>query len=156
MYVCTCTRYWKGSRCALIPGNVRLDARSARRLLVTASVVPISPILVTVMKETLSSSKTSVVTRITRHNISCRRVVLVYDWRSVLVSWCRAPSRAHDQIVVNCLTVAVLSCSCALSEERSGLSFVSHSPKSWSICTWTIQVFSRFTCIIYIIYTIYT
>jgi hypothetical protein len=38
-------------------------------LLLTASVVPISPILVTLMKEALSSSDTSVLTRATRHNI---------------------------------------------------------------------------------------
>jgi hypothetical protein len=40
-----------------------------RRLLVTASVVPSSPILVTLMKEALSSSETSVLTRTTRRNI---------------------------------------------------------------------------------------
>jgi hypothetical protein len=40
-----------------------------RRLLVTASIVPSSPILVTLMKEELSSSETSVLTRATRHNI---------------------------------------------------------------------------------------
>jgi hypothetical protein len=39
--------------------------RSMRRLLVTASVVPSSPILVTLMKEALSSSETSVLTRAT-------------------------------------------------------------------------------------------
>jgi hypothetical protein len=39
------------------------------RLLVTASVVPSSPILVTLMKEALSSSETSVLTRVTRRNI---------------------------------------------------------------------------------------
>jgi hypothetical protein len=43
--------------------------RSVRRLLVTASVVPSSPTLVTLMKETLSSSETSVLTRATRRNI---------------------------------------------------------------------------------------
>jgi hypothetical protein len=42
--------------------------RSVRRLLVTASVVPSSPILVTLMKEVLSSSETSVLTRATRRN----------------------------------------------------------------------------------------
>jgi hypothetical protein len=40
-----------------------------RRLLVTASVVPSSPILVTLMKEALSSSEISVLTRATRRNI---------------------------------------------------------------------------------------
>jgi hypothetical protein len=39
------------------------------RLLVTASVVPSSPILVSLMKEALSSSETSVLTRATRRNI---------------------------------------------------------------------------------------
>jgi hypothetical protein len=39
------------------------------RLLVTASVVPSSPIHVTLMKEALSSYETSVLTRVTRRNI---------------------------------------------------------------------------------------
>jgi hypothetical protein len=40
-----------------------------RRLLVTANVVPSSPILVTLMVEALSSSEMSVLTRATRRNI---------------------------------------------------------------------------------------
>jgi hypothetical protein len=43
--------------------------RSVRRLLVTASVLPSSPILVTLMREALSSAETSVLTRATRRNI---------------------------------------------------------------------------------------
>jgi hypothetical protein len=43
--------------------------RSGRRLLLTASVAPSSSILVTLMKEALSSSETSVLTRATRRNI---------------------------------------------------------------------------------------
>jgi hypothetical protein len=47
----------------------RSALRSVRRLLVKASVVPSSPILVTLMMEALSSSETSVLTRATRHSI---------------------------------------------------------------------------------------
>jgi hypothetical protein len=43
--------------------------RSVRRLLVTAN-VPGSPILVTLMMEVLCSSEMSVLTRVTRHNIT--------------------------------------------------------------------------------------
>jgi hypothetical protein len=55
-------------------GLVRTDVSevflgSVRRLLVTASVVLSSPILVTLMKEALSSSETSLLTRATRRNI---------------------------------------------------------------------------------------
>jgi hypothetical protein len=46
-----------------------LFLRSVRRLPVTDSVVPSSPILVTLMMEVLISSETSVPTRITRRNM---------------------------------------------------------------------------------------
>jgi hypothetical protein len=42
---------------------------SVCRVLVTANVVPSSPILVTLMKEALCSSETSVLTRVTRRGI---------------------------------------------------------------------------------------
>jgi hypothetical protein len=67
--------------CVLIWNNVVVDVvfevliaeamylHSVLRLLVTANVVPSSPILVTLMKKALSSSETSVLTRATRRNI---------------------------------------------------------------------------------------
>jgi hypothetical protein len=48
---------------------VTSNRHSVRRLLVKAKVVPSSPILVTLMKEALSPSETSVFTRATRRNI---------------------------------------------------------------------------------------
>jgi hypothetical protein len=46
-----------------------LALSSNRRMLVTASIVPSLPILVTLIKEALSSSEMSVLTRATWHNI---------------------------------------------------------------------------------------
>jgi hypothetical protein len=50
-------------------GTTLVFLRSMRRLLVTANVVPCSPILVTLMMEALSSSETSDRTRATRRNV---------------------------------------------------------------------------------------
>jgi hypothetical protein len=55
-------------RVALVRTHL-VSLRSVRPLIVTASVVPSSPILVTLMKEALSSSETSVFTRVTWRNI---------------------------------------------------------------------------------------
>jgi hypothetical protein len=61
--------FWGFTSCGSCKNRRLVFVRSGYQLLVTASIVPCSQILVTLMKEALNSSETSVLTRATRHNL---------------------------------------------------------------------------------------
>jgi hypothetical protein len=89
-----------------LPMEMRAYLRSVRRLLVTAN-VPNSPILVTVMKEAVSSPETSALTRATRRNIS-GDAILPVAVAETLVREQRAMLQPRN---VNCF-LPLLSVSC--------------------------------------------
>jgi hypothetical protein len=60
--------FWDVTTCGSCKNHQVRILCSVRRLLVRANVVPSSPIFVTLLKEALSSSETSVRTRATRRN----------------------------------------------------------------------------------------
>jgi hypothetical protein len=63
------TRIGEVGKTLAVTSNRRTLRKNSDSLLVTANVVPSTPILVTLMMESLNSSATSVLTRATRHNI---------------------------------------------------------------------------------------
>jgi hypothetical protein len=80
---------------------------------------------------------------------------IVTDGQSVCLSWCQAPSGANDQIFVTVWQLRSCPWEGALSDERTGLSFVSQSAVlgQLSVCT----IFTFYMCHMLLnTYTIYT
>jgi hypothetical protein len=101
-FMCLLPSIWMNSpEYLLLSLHIATKIVHLRRLLVTANVVPSLPILVTLMMETLSSSESSILTRVTRRNFP-EDVILESELSLRNVAYVTDSTPHNHKVQINC------------------------------------------------------